>query len=59
MVTEPCVIFKFDQLRHTFILQGSFSFITKCDTNDELKNFLRKSKLTFHKKINLENFLYK
>ncbi|CAD8094061.1 unnamed protein product [Paramecium primaurelia] len=59
MVTEPCVIFNFDQLRHTFILKGSFSFIVKCNTNDELKNFLRKSKLTFHKKINLENYLYK
>ncbi|CAK92625.1 unnamed protein product (macronuclear) [Paramecium tetraurelia] len=59
ILVEPCVMFSFNYLNSSFIFKRSIEFMFTIETTDQLKQFLRKSKVNQDKKINLEDFIYK
>ncbi|CAD8188989.1 unnamed protein product [Paramecium octaurelia] len=60
LIVEPCVLFSFNYLNSSFIFKRSIDFMLKIETTDQLKWFLRNSKVNQDKKkINLEDFIYK
>ncbi|CAD8200455.1 unnamed protein product [Paramecium pentaurelia] len=59
MIVEPCIIFNFNQFQSSFVFKKSIDFIYTIETTDELKQFLRNSKVNLDQKINLEDFLFK
>ncbi|CAD8208270.1 unnamed protein product [Paramecium octaurelia] len=58
MIVEPCIIFNYNNFKNSFILKKSIDFIYPMDSTEELKLFLRNSKVNQSHKINLEDFIF-